>query len=181
EINDRPAPKTQAGWPTRSGVELALKMQEGMNVSVLQRPDVTAAMTAHLACMDLAFTPIYADKSQCYANIGRHDSLAETFPWPWIDRETTDFFGRIPAGMDTQGKPVTMDLREHCMLVGGSTGAGKSWFLHSIVATAMLDKRVRVHILDGKWGVGFDVWEKAANSFATNDKDDLEHAYQIIK
>lgn len=181
EIGGHTAPKTMAAWPTRSGTTMVLKMADGMNMRLLQKEDFAHAITAHLACMDLAFEPIYSNKGQCLVHVGRKDSLAETFPWPWMRQETTDFFGRIPAGVDTKGKPVTMDLREHCVLVGGSTGAGKSWFLHSIVATAMLDKRVRVHILDGKWGVGFDVWEKAANSFATNDKDDLEHAYQIIK
>jgi S-DNA-T family DNA segregation ATPase FtsK/SpoIIIE len=180
KIGAHPAPKSMAGWPTRSGAVLWLKMHEGMNMALLQKPEWSAAFASDLACMDLAFEREYRNHAQCLARIGRRDPLAETFPWPWMDRMTTDFFGPIPAGVDMDGKPVMIDLREHCMLVGGSTGAGKSWFLHSIVAAAMGDKRVRVHILDGKWGVGFDVWEPAANSFATNDKDDLENAYKIL-
>lgn len=180
KIGAHPAPKSMAGWPTRSGAVLWLKMHEGMNMALLQKPEWSAAFASDLACMDLAFEREYRNHAQCLARIGRRDPLAETFLWPWMDRETTDFFGPIPAGVDMDGKPVMIDLREKNVLVGGSTGAGKSWFLHSIVAAAMGDKRVRVHILDGKWGVGFDVWEAASNSFATNDKDDLENAYRIL-
>jgi len=158
---------------------MVLKMVDGMNLGLLEKN--VPALAAHLACMDVSFSPIHHNKGQCLVHVGRRDSLAETFEWPWIGQETTDFFGPIPAGVDTNGKPVYIDLREHCMLVGGSTGAGKSWFLHSVVAAAMGDTRVRVHIIDGKWGTGFDVWEKATDSFATNDVDDIEHAYQIIK
>jgi hypothetical protein len=178
QINGHPAPKSMGGGPTRSGVTMLLKCVDGMNLALLEKN--VPELAADLACMDVTFDRIHHNKGRVLVNIGRRDSLAESFPWPWFGRETTDFFGPIPAGVDTDGKPVFIDLREHCALVGGTTGGGKSWWLHTIVAAAMLDKRVRVHILDGKWGTGFAVWEHAATSFGTNDKDDLEAAYRII-
>jgi DNA segregation ATPase FtsK/SpoIIIE, S-DNA-T family len=181
EIGGHTAPKTMAAWPTRSGTTMVLKMVDGMNMRLLQKDDFAHAITAHLACMDLAFEPIYTNKGQCYVHVGRRDSLADAFPWPWMDQETTDFFGRIPAGVDTNGKPVMIDLRERNVLVGGGMGSGKSWWLHTLVAAAMADKRVNVHILDGKMGSGFSIWEPSCDSFATNDIDDLERAYQIIR
>jgi len=178
EINGHPTPKTKDAWPTRSGTTMVLKMVDGMNLGLLEKN--VPALAAHLACMDVSFSPIHRNKGQCLVHVGRRDSLAETFTWPWIDRETTDFFGPIPAGVDTNGKPVFIDLRERNALVGGGMGSGKSWWLHTIVAAAMLDMRVNVHILDGKMGSGFAVWEDSADSFATNDVDDQKEAFAIV-
>lgn len=177
-ISGHPMPKVCAGNPTRSGVTLRLRLKDGMNLELLEK--ARPALGAALSCMDLTLERVIENQGQALMHVGRRDSLAEAQPWPWLDRETTNFLGPIPAGYDRNGKPVTIDLREHCALVGGTTGAGKSWWVHTVVAAAMLDLRVRVHILDGKWGTGFAVWEGAADSFASNDKDEMERAYQIV-
>lgn len=174
-----PPPKAFAGWPTRSGATLWLRCEGGGNLKVLE--ECAPELASEMACMDLSFERVYRNQAQVLMHVGRQDSLAETFPWPWLDRATTDFLGPVPAGVDRNGKPVMIDLREHCALVGGTTGAGKSWWVHTVVAAAMLDPRVRVHILDGKWGTGFAVWESAAASFASNDKDEMEEAYKIVR
>lgn len=179
EINGHPAPKSMGGGPTRSGVTLLLKLFDGMNLELLGKN--IPALAAHLACMDISFDVIHANKGQALVSICRRDSLGETFEWPWMDRETTDFFGPIPAGVDTNGKPVDVDLREKNILVGGGMGSGKSWWLHTVVAAAMLDKRVDVHLLDGKEGSGFWGWRHSASSFATNDPDQAGKAMGILK
>ena len=179
KIGPHPMPKTTAAWPTRSGTTMALKMVKGMNIDLLR--DNVPEFSADLACMDVSFSPIHHNKGQCYVHVGRRDSLAETFTWPWIDRETVDFFGPIPAGVDTNGKPVYVDLRGRNVLVGGVMDSGKSWWLHTIVAAAMLDKRVNVHLLDGKEGTGFWAWRHSASSFATNDPDQAGKAMGILK
>ena len=176
---NRPGPKSIARWPTRAGVTHLLALKGGMNLKMLE--ELVPDMAADLSVMDLTFERIYRNQGQALAHIGRRDSLAETFPWPWLDRETTDFLGPIPAGVDRNGKPVTIDLREKHLLVGGGTGSGKSWWLHTIVAAAMGDVRVRNHMLDGKMGSGFAVWEDAFDSFATNDVDDQREAMAIVK
>lgn len=173
-----PPPKAFAGWPTRSGATLWLRCQGGGNLQVLE--ECGPELASEMACMDLSFERVYRNQAQVLMHVGRQDSLAETFPWPWLDRETTNFFGPIPAGVDRNGKPVTIDLREKHLLVGGGTGSGKSWWLHTIVAAAMGDMRVHNHMLDGKMGSGFAVWEDAFDSFATNDKDDQREAMAIV-
>jgi hypothetical protein len=181
KIGAHPAPKSMAGWPTRSGAVLWLKMHEGMNMALLQKPEWSAAFASDLACMDLAFEREYRNHAHCLARIGRRDPLAETFPWPWMERLTTNFFGPIPAGVDMDGKPVMVDLRERNVLVGGVMDSGKSWWLHSVVAAAMLDPRVNVWILDGKEGTGFWAWRHSASGFATNDPAQASKAFGILK
>jgi DNA segregation ATPase FtsK/SpoIIIE, S-DNA-T family len=132
-----------------------------------------------MACMDITFERIARNQGQALVHVGRRDSLAETFPWPWLDRETTNFLGPIPAGVDRNGKPVTIDLRGRHALVGGMSGGGKSVFLHSLIAAAMGDVRVKTHLLDGKMGIELDAWEKSATSFATDDEPEL--AMKILK
>lgn len=175
---NRPGPKSIGAMPTRAGVTHLLRLKNGMNLKMLA--ELTPDIAADLSCMDLTFERVIENQGQALVHVGRRDSLAEAQPWPWLDREATSFLGPIPAGYDRNGQPVTIDLREHCALVGGTTGAGKSWWVHTVVAAAMLDRRVRVHILDGKWGTGFQVWEGAADSFASNDKDEMERAYEIV-
>ena len=172
------APRCFAGWPTRSGATLWMRCRDGGNLKALE--DGKPELASEMACMDLTFERIHRNQAQVLMHVGRKDSLAESRPWPWLNRQTTNFLGPIPAGVDRNGKPVTIDLREHCVLVGGTTRAGKSWWLHTLVAAAMGDKRVRTHLLDGKRGTGFNVWEPALDSFATNDKDEIEEAYRII-
>jgi DNA segregation ATPase FtsK/SpoIIIE, S-DNA-T family len=169
KIGPHPMPKPMSAWPTRSGVTMLLKMTGGTNMTLLEKPDWSHAITADLACMGISFKRIHRDRSLCLVNIVRRDSLAKAFPWPWLDRLTTDFLGPIPVAVDINGAVVTLDLREKNMLVAGIMGSGKSWFLHLLVAAAMGDKRVHVHMLDGKMGTGFRVWKPGCASFATDD------------
>ena len=172
------SPKPIGGKATMSGTTLVLRFKLGGNV-----PELTKAVDSVSSAMGapVQLEPVWLKPHRCIARIQRRDILAETFPWPWLDRETTDFFGPIPAAVDLDGNPVVMDLREKNVLVGGGMGSGKSWWLHTIVAAAMFDTRVRVHILDGKMGSGFAQWEDAADSFATNDSADLAKALKIVK
>jgi S-DNA-T family DNA segregation ATPase FtsK/SpoIIIE len=178
-IEGHPVPKPMYGWPTPSGVTLVMRLDGGMTCEVAQNN--ADEFAAAMRCRGIAFEPIYHNRGRCFARIIRRDFLARRFPWPWLANETTDFFGPIPVGVDIEGNPVTIDLREKNVLVGGGMGSGKSWWLHTLVAAAVLDVRVRVHILDGKGGSGFAVWEDVVTSFATNDKDDHDKAARIIR
>lgn len=178
EINGLPAPKPIAHWPVPSGTTLLMRLDGGQNLPKLQGARDNFA--AHMRCRDVELEPIYHNRGRCFVRIVRRDFLARSFPWPWLAYETTNFFGPIPAGMSVEGKPVYINLREKNVLVGGGMGSGKSWWLHTIIAAAMLDKRVNVWLLDGKEGSGFWAWRHSCSGFATNDKDDKDKAFAIL-
>lgn len=74
-------------------------------------------------------------------------------------------WGPIPIGRDEYGNPVSIIMPERHILVGGTTGAGKSNFLSMILGAAALDSATRIYLIDGKM-VEFAAWEDCAVGFA---------------
>jgi S-DNA-T family DNA segregation ATPase FtsK/SpoIIIE len=176
ELSGHSAPKPINGWPTRFGATMILRFDDGMTMEIMEKHRASVAST--MRCRDIRFRAIHHNQGRGYVDIIRGDSLARSVPWPWLASATTNFLGPVPVAVDMDGQPVYMDLREKNMLVSGVMGSGKSWFLHVLVAAAMLDPRIEVHILDGKMGTGFATWEPACASFATDDEP--EEAIRIV-
>jgi hypothetical protein len=176
-MDGHPVPKPIAGWPTRAGVTLVVRFDGGMTCEVAQ--NYSDEMAAAMRCRDIAFEPIFHNRGRGYCRIIRRDPLARSVPWPWATLASTNFLSAIPVAVNMDGESVTMDLRARNGLVGGIPNSGKSWFLHMLIAAAMLDVRVQVYILDGKMGVELSVWEKSCAAFATDDEP--KQAMEIIK
>lgn len=177
QINGHPAPKSLTGWPTRSGSTLVLRLDGGMNLELLQ--NIEAKVAAQMRC-PIAFRRIHHNPGRCFIDLQRKDSLRRSVRLPLLDStQPVNFCGPIAVAIDTNGRPVTIDLREKNMLVAGIMGSGKSWFLHVLIAYAMQDSRVQVHMLDGKMGTGFKAWKKSCASWATDDTPD--EAMRIVE
>ncbi|WP_180950235.1 FtsK/SpoIIIE domain-containing protein [Pygmaiobacter massiliensis] len=71
----------------------------------------------------------------------------------------------FPVGYDCRGKAVTCDLSsgEPHMLIAGETGSGKSTVLRSIITNLILDKDVKLHLIDLKRGAEFQIFAKCRN------------------
>jgi hypothetical protein len=102
----------------------------------------------------------------------RRDPLAElrSLPWPHRDAQALSLWEPIPVGVDELGHTVTVSLPERNLLLGGEPGAGKSAALSIPVATAALDARARLWLLDGKL-VELSVWAPCAQRLAGPDVD----------
>ncbi len=165
------SPKPIGGKATKSGTTLVLRFKLGGNV-----PELTKAVDSVSSAMGapVHLEPVYLKPHRCIARIQRVDTLAVATPWPWLDRETTDFFGPIPVAVDLDGNTIYVDLREKNALLGGEPGGGKTATLHEYIAAAALDVRVHVHIFAGKQGTDFRVWEPICDTFVTDDEDDAD-------
>jgi hypothetical protein len=100
-------------------------------------------------------------------------------PWPWADLRATSAWWPIPVGIDEAGRPVTVTLAEHNLLLGGEPGAGKSVALSQLVAAAALDVHTGLWLLDGKL-VELAAWRHAATGWAGTDIVDAIHLLRHV-
>jgi DNA segregation ATPase FtsK/SpoIIIE-like protein len=102
----------------------------------------------------------------------RRDPLASTrsVAWPHKDAEALSLWEPVPVGIDELGQVVSIELVERNILLGGEPGAGKSAALSLLVASAALDPRCRLWLLDGKL-VELSAWAPCAQRLAGQDID----------
>ena len=92
------------------------------------------------------------DAAQASVLIARRDPFEGAAPtrWPAADLEALSLWEPIPVGVDEQGEPVSIELVERNVLIGGEPGGGKSVALSTLLAAAALDPSAKVWLLDGK-------------------------------
>jgi hypothetical protein len=85
-------------------------------------------------------------------SIIRRDPLAspQPLPWPNLPAPQLSVWNPIPVGVDEMGEVVTLSLPERMVLFGAETGGGKSVAMSQLVATAALDPKCELTLLDGK-------------------------------
>jgi hypothetical protein len=109
--------------------------------------------------------------AEALVTIVRRDPLAQplTDPWPWLNTGRVDLWtARVPVGIDEDGQPVTVDLIEKNLLIGGEPGAGKSVAASMLLAAAALDPAVRLLLCDGAL-VELAAWRACAYRFVGPD------------
>jgi hypothetical protein len=84
---------------------------------------------------------------------------------------------QIPLGVLEDGRPLSMQLAEHNLLIGGEPGSGKSVVLSSVVAAAALDPSTTLTLFDGKQ-VELSIWRDIAEEFVGPD---LERAVVVLE
>ena len=113
------------------------------------------------------------------------DPLARLSPsWPWLAEPEVSVWFPVPVGIDEGGRPVTVTLPEHNLLLGGEPGSGKSVALSQLVAAAALDPYCGLWLLDGKL-VELATWRHCADGWAGTDIaeaiDVLERVREIME
>lgn len=74
------------------------------------------------------------------------------------------------VGMDDEDNLETADLQELAhLLVAGTTGSGKTIFLHSLIYQ-FIQKNIELYLIDGKSGHEFGKYEDRANVVIENDE-----------
>jgi DNA segregation ATPase FtsK/SpoIIIE-like protein len=106
-------------------------------------------------------------------SIIRRDPLGECGPlvWPNLQAARLSVWQPIPVGIDEMGDTVTVGLPERNVLIGGEPGAGKSVALSMLVATAALDPRCELFLLDGK-RLELAYWRGCAKAAAAEEFSD---------
>lgn len=116
-------------------------------------------------------------------HIGRDIDIKYTYKEIWVEvfeqgqKEVYEFElvkckGRVefPVGYDRRGRLKTCDLSsgEPHLLIAGETGSGKSTVLRAIITNLILDKGLKLHLIDLKRGAEFQIFAKCKNvaSFA---------------
>jgi hypothetical protein len=83
---------------------------------------------------------------------------------------------KIPLGVDNFNNVIYWDLKNHStphMLVGGSTGSGKTVFLVSILEYAKLIGYEKIVVFDPK-NIDFDIYKDDPSIEVYNDTEDIE-------
>lgn len=68
-------------------------------------------------------------------------------------------------GEEANGNPIWLDMASNPhMLVAGSTGSGKSVFLHTLIANVLKRNDINLYLVDPKQGVEFSKYNDTCNS-----------------
>lgn len=97
-------------------------------------------------------------------------------PWPLLHKGTTDFFKGVPGGYNIRGELVTARLFEVNYAVAGMMGSGKSTFVISLVAGAILDPLVDVDVFVLAENADYDPFERRLRTLKTGASPDTVKA-----
>lgn len=102
--------------------------------------------------------------------------------------------GLLPflLGEQANGNPVWLDMATNPhMLVAGSTGSGKSVFLHTLIANVMKRNDINLYLVDPKQGVEFSKYSSVCNSIVYDYEssvqllemltEEVEHRYELFR
>jgi hypothetical protein len=155
--------------PAPAGDRLVVRVARGASVTGLEkRADELAA------CMRVGELRVQRDRrdaGRATVTLVRRDPFVDMppVPWPGLDPASApSVWDRIRVGTTEEGEPLTLRIVGNQVLVGGVTGAGKSVFLRSILATAALDPHARLWLLDAKL-VELAPWAAAAEELVGPD------------
>lgn len=132
-----------------AGERLRVRVPLGGTVGDLE--DAAEVLAVALQVRDVRVERDLDNARRASVTIVRRDALATDIGgWPHLDADALSLWSAIPVGVDDDGEPVTVELAERNVLLGGEPGSGKSAALSMLVATAALDPTVRLHLFDGK-------------------------------
>ncbi|MFP5372168.1 MAG: FtsK/SpoIIIE domain-containing protein [Actinomycetes bacterium] len=136
--------------PVPAGDSLAVKVPAGGRVADLE--EAGERLAAVLGAREIRVARDGANAGRATVLIVRRDPLARgpALRWPNVGAPALSLWDPVPVGVDEHGRQVSVLLPERNVLLGGEPGAGKSAGLSLFVATAALDRSVRLWLLDGK-------------------------------
>lgn len=108
------------------------------------------------------------------------DAFRSEYPSPLLTLDTCSLWDPIVIGIGEDGGPVTINLFEHNLLIGGEPGSGKSVALSSIVAAAALDPSVHMVLLDGK-EVELSMWLDVAGEFVGRSQEEAVRVLEDVQ
>ncbi len=165
------APQVRAVRAVPAGDLLTVAVPAGCRTADLESG--AEALAAAMAVRELRVSRDRGNAQLATVLVVRRDpfDVPEPAVWPAADAPVMSLWEPVPVGVDELGRTVMVSLPERNVLLGGEPGAGKSAALSVLVASAALDPRVRVWLLDGKL-VELSVWAPCAQRLAGPDIDE---------
>jgi FtsK/SpoIIIE family len=151
---------------TWSGVRLYLKLRRGTTFSGLDM--ASESLAAAMGVREISAHRDPDDASRGYVSVPISDPFVEAASKHWPALARTDewsLWDPIPVGVDEHGATVNIRLVERNLVIAGSPGAGKSCAMSLVLATAALDPKVNLVLIDAKQ-VELGLWQECAASFA---------------
>jgi DNA segregation ATPase FtsK/SpoIIIE-like protein len=169
-------PKVGSSKPSPGGVRVQVRVPLGRHTGQLEEaaPTIAAALRAR----EVRVVRDPHDASLATVEVLRRDPFARPpLAWPWANAPQCSLWHPIPLGVDEVGRPVSVGLPEHNLLLGGEPGAGKSAVLSLLVAASALDPDVTLSLLDAKQ-VELAPWNACAETFVGPD---TERAVEVLE
>lgn len=161
-VGEPPRLEALAAGPT--AVHGQVRLPTGLAVSDLEL--ALERLASGLRASNVAAYRDPADASMAEIVIRFGEPLADVVPWsiePMLDHH-------VGVGVDADGRTVRVTLLGQSMLVGGSTGAGKSGLLQILVGSAVATPNWRVALVDPK-RVEMSMWRPYVEHFAAELDD----------
>ena len=173
----RPSPHVLKAKLVPAGDVLDVLVPYGTAVADLEAGRDVLAAALHARDVTVTRDPSNARRARVL--VARSDPLGDggAVGWPTADASRLSLWDPIPVGIGEDGDPVTVNLVERNLLLGGEPGAGKSVAMSLLVATAALDPDVTLWLLDGK-RVELATWNGCAR-FAVGP--DLGEALGVLR
>lgn len=100
-------------------------------------------------------------------------SVISMLHWPGLGPETTSYWDPIPVALDEDGESVDIDGARKSILIGGTTGFGKSVLVNMLASWAARDPSVKIYAIDGK-RVELRHWSGVAERFVSDPDQALD-------
>jgi hypothetical protein len=140
------------------------------------------AMAGCLRVSDVRVIHDREDRSHAELSIVRRDPFKSmlAMEWPLLNAEEISIREPFPWGKDEYGREVKLQLLSSNLILGGAPNAGKSVALRIVAATAALDSRNKLWMMDAKTGgAEFTHWAPAAEEIVRGR--DLTAAVSMLK
>lgn len=158
------------------GRRYLLALPTGLHLAELETR--TGELAAQLQAREVRFIALPQTAGYVELHVIRAESFSrEPTLSPLTQGLRCSMWRPIPLGVREDGCPLSIQLAEHNLLIGGEPGSGKSVVLSSIVAAAALDPSTTLTLFDGKQ-VELSVWKDVADEFVGPD---LERATEVLE
>ena len=162
----------------------------GERVQVVARPGQSAELLdarveelrAAARCRELRVTRDPNRSHRITFDVVRRDPLANSRDVPWADLDTPvlSMWDPVTVGIDEDGQPVKLSLRERGLLGAGEPGSGKSSMGSVILAHAAKSPDAHLVLIDPN-EVQFAPWRDRALAFAASDPVEALDALDLVR
>lgn len=173
-------PRVASIRTTAVGERVLLVARPGHSAELLDVKVEELRAAAH--CRELRVTRDENRSHRITVDIVRRDPLANSrdVPWPDQHKPALSMWDPVTVGVDEDGLPVRLSLRERGLLGGGEPGSGKSSMGSVIVAHAAKSPDAQLVLIDPN-EVQFGPWRDRALAFAADDPADALDALALVR
>lgn len=166
------------GW----GVQLDLPRGVTAQHVIARRPELASALRRPLSATWPEGVPA-EHEGRLSLWVGFHD-ISKTKPpkYPLLKQGATDFFGRIPYGVDPRGRPITVPLFEVNWLFGSAPGQGKTNALRNLLCGIGLDPLVELWVHEHSGKGDLEPFAQICHRYAAGlDDDSIVYAAESLR